>query len=591
MAGRESLHLRTAAYTRTNMSKLAHVCAVLALLVAVSHTRAQQRGYAINMLELSERGSEWFAADSLDLRGHQRLAVGLVGEWAYRPLTARNAEDDYILAIVRNQFVLHPGASLVLTDRVRVAIDVPVQAFADGRGATVAGSTIAPPAEGASLGDIRLAADVRIFGTYGEVITGAVGLQLSLPTGDKDAYAGDGQTRITPHFLLAGDIGPFVYAARLGVTIRPDTNRFANTYVDSNLAYALAAGVRVLDRKLVIGPELFAHTSLTHKQFFKQRSTPTELLLGAHYMVVNGLRLGAGIGFGLTSGYGAPEHRVLLSLEWAPVIASAAPPPASDRDVDGIEDARDACPDQPGPAASDPSQNGCPTAPADRDSDGVPDSTDACPDQPGVTSANAAANGCPPPPPDTDKDGVLDAADACPNDAGVSNADRSKNGCPAAKDSDSDGVLDAVDACPTDAGPTDTDPKRNGCPKAFVQGTQIKILDQVKFQTNKADILPGKESEDVLLAVQKVLTEHTEIRAVRIEGHTDNTGAAEHNRELSKQRAQAVLDWLVKHGIEASRLTAEGFGPDRPLDANTTEDGRRNNRRVDFQIAPTAEAK
>lgn len=569
------------------MSKLAHVCAFLALLVAVSHTQAQQRGYAINMLELSERGSEWFAADSLDLRGHLRPAVGVVGEWAYRPLTARRANDDYILAIVRNQFVLHPGASLVLMDRLRVAVDIPVQAYADGRGATVAGSTVAPPASGASLGDIRLAADVRLFGTYGEVITGAVGLQLSLPTGDRDSYAGDGQTRISPHFMLAGDIGPFVYAARAGVNIRPDTNRFANTYVDSNLSYALAAGVRVVDRRLVIGPELFAHTSLTHSQAFKKRTTPTELLLGAHYMPIDGLRVGAGIGFGLTSGYGAPEHRVLLSVEWVPVIPSAAaPPPPSDRDADGISDAQDACPDQSGPSSSDPNKNGCP-APQDRDGDGVADNVDACPDKAGVASADAATNGCPAAPADADKDGIVDADDACPNDAGVANADRAKNGCPAPKDSDNDGILDPDDACPNDAGPADTDAKRNGCPKAFVQGTQIKILDEVKFQTNKADILPGKESEDVLLAVQSVLTQHPEIKSVRIEGHTDNTGAAEHNRQLSKQRAQAVQDWLVKHGIEAGRLTAEGFGPDRPIAPNDTEEGRRNNRRVDFQIAET----
>jgi outer membrane protein OmpA-like peptidoglycan-associated protein len=77
------------------------------------------------------------------------------------------------------------------------------------------------------------------------------------------------------------------------------------------------------------------------------------------------------------------------------------------------------------------------------------------------------------------------------------------------------------------------------------------------------------------------------VKAVKVEGHTDNTGGINHNRELSKQRAQAVRDWLVKRGIEASRLSAEGFGPDRPIDSNTTEEGRRNNRRVEFHIADT----
>lgn len=570
---------------KTNSSKLLHVCAAMALLFAiVQPASAQQRGYSLNLLELSERGSEWFSADSLDLRGKVRPAVGLVGEWAYRPLTARNADGEYLRSIVRNQFVLHPGASLVLLDRIRLGLDVPVQAYADGKAATVAGTTVAPPAHSASLGDIRLSADLRLFGTYGGVITGALGASVALPTGDKDSYAGDGQTRITPHFMLAGDIGPFVYAGRIGVTIRPKEYQFANVYTDSYLSYVLAAGVRVADRRLVIGPELYAHTSLTHDQFFKKRSTPTELLLGAHYTASPGLRLGAGIGFGLTSGYGAPSHRGLLSVEWAPDVA--APPPPPDRDLDGIADVEDACPDQAGPYDSDPNLNGCPPPPPDRDQDGVLDSEDACPDTAGIASADPTTNGCPPPPPpaDTDQDGILDDEDACPQEAGVPNADRARNGCPAPKDTDGDGVLDEADACPEDAGPADSDPKRNGCPKAFVKDKQIKILDQVKFQTNKADILPGKESEDVLVAVQAVLSQHPEISSVRIEGHTDNSGSAQRNRQLSLQRAQAVRDWLVKHGIDASRLTAEGFGADRPIDTNETEEGRSNNRRVEFQI-------
>jgi outer membrane protein OmpA-like peptidoglycan-associated protein len=215
----------------------------------------------------------------------------------------------------------------------------------------------------------------------------------------------------------------------------------------------------------------------------------------------------------------------------------------------------------------------------------VSDDADACPDQAGAASADAATNGCPPapPPPDRDHDGVLDADDACPDAAGLASQDRARNGCPAPADTDGDGVLDSADACPSDAGPMDSDPQRNGCPKAFVLGGQIKILDQVKFQPNKAAIAPGQESEDVLLAVVQVLTAHPEIK-VRIQGHTDSRGAAALNRELSKSRAQAVLSWLASHGIDVARLTSEGFGPDKPIDSNETEAGRHNNRRVEFLI-------
>ena len=76
-----------------------------------------------------------------------------------------------------------------------------------------------------------------------------------------------------------------------------------------------------------------------------------------------------------------------------------------------------------------------------------------------------------------------------------------------------------------------------------------------------------------------------EIKAVQIEGHTDSSGGVNHNRELSKQRAQSVRKRLIEHGIDPLRLTAAGFGPDRPIDSNSTEEGRRNNRRVELRIA------
>lgn len=561
---------------------------LLAALCTAGRAHAQ-RGYSVNLLEVSERGSEWFSADSLDLRGKVRPAIGLVGEWAYRPLTAHTADGERVLSIVRNQFVLHAGASLVLVDRLRLGVDLPIQGFVDGRAATLDGATIPAPRDEASLGDLRLALDVRLFGRHGGVITGALGVRVSLPTGDRDTYAGDGRARITPQFQLAGELGHFVWAGRVAVNIRTEEERFADLYLDTFLSYSLAVGVRALSRRLVIGPELFAHTSLTNDQFFKKRSTPTELMLGAHYTAAEGLRLGAGFGFGVSAGYGAPQHRGLLSLEWTPFVEEEAPPPP-DRDGDGIADCDDACSYAAGPRSSDPARNGCPPEPADRDRDSVLDEEDACPNQAGVTSDDPQRNGCPPPPPDRDQDGILDGDDACPDEAGEPNSDCAQNGCPPPKDSDGDGVLDPEDACPNDKGLADPDPKRNGCPKAYLIGDQIKILDQVKFKVNSAEIVPGQESQDVLLAVLGVLNAHPEVKLVQIEGHTDNTGSAKRNRELSKSRAESVRSWLVKKGIEPGRLTAAGFGPDKPIDSNDTEAGRRNNRRVEFHITASTPA-
>jgi len=67
-----------------------------------------------------------------------------------------------------------------------------------------------------------------------------------------------------------------------------------------------------------------------------------------------------------------------------------------------------------------------------------------------------------------------------------------------------------------------------------------------------------------------------------VEGHTDNQGGPGINRPLSERRAAAVKAWLVKQGIDPSRLTSKGFGDTKPIDTNTTAEGRANNRRVEF---------
>jgi OmpA-OmpF porin, OOP family len=93
-----------------------------------------------------------------------------------------------------------------------------------------------------------------------------------------------------------------------------------------------------------------------------------------------------------------------------------------------------------------------------------------------------------------------------------------------------------------------------------------------------------KESEDVLLAVQKILFERPEIKRVRVEGHTDNRGSIAGNRKLGAARAAAVVKWLVARGIAAERLKSVGVGPDRPVESNDSEVGRAANRRLEFHV-------
>jgi OmpA-OmpF porin, OOP family len=398
--------------------RLASCVALFVVWVLPSAAAAQ--GFALNILDAADRGSEWFATESLDLRGHGRLSLGLTGDWAYRPLVASRRDGQRPRAIVRNQLFVQPGLSVVLWERLRLALDVPLLLFTDGSATE----------EGVSVGDVRLGAMIRLFGRHGGVITGAFGVHVALPTGNRDAYLSDGGVRFLPYLALAGDYAGFVYALKLGAATRFEARDVLSTHMGHYAYFALSLGVRMFDRRLVLGPELFGFTVTTEQELWKRRATPLEALLGLHYSFDNGLRLGAGIGFGLTTGLGAPEQRGLLSLEWNTPLPAPPPVAAADRDGDGVIDSRDICPDRPGDNSDNPLQSGCPQ------------------------------------PVDTDHDGVRDVDDACPEHAGEDNDDPSFAGCPKPKDRDRDGVIDADDACPDVPGQLSADPQASGCPDA-----------------------------------------------------------------------------------------------------------------------------
>lgn len=108
------------------------------------------------------------------------------------------------------------------------------------------------------------------------------------------------------------------------------------------------------------------------------------------------------------------------------------------------------------------------------------------------------------------------------------------------------------------------------------------ILD-IQFEINLNEI--QREEKEKLAVVATFLKKYPDTTAV-IEGHTDNVGTPEHNRELSQRRAASVVNYLVdSFQISPSRLTAVGYGDTRPVADNRTEEGKRLNRRIDAVIA------
>jgi OOP family OmpA-OmpF porin len=563
-----------------------------AFLFAAAPARAQSsttvEGFSLNRFEPNGGGSDWFSLESIDFRGTGRPSLGVIADYAYKPLVLYNRNDEEVANIVKDQFLLHAGFSINLFDRLRLGLSMPIVLSQKGDDGIITGVGQFPAPTEAGLGDLRASVDLRLFGSHRGFFRAAVGTYVFFPTGDKDKYTGDGRVRVLPRAMIAGDIGPVAYALQGGVQLRPvSQQRGAYPELGNELWAGAAVGVRPADWVL-IGPEAYGSSTISNNNFGDKNASPIELLVGVHFTIADDVKLDLGAAPGLTQGLGAPRVRALARLEYFPAIK---PPP--DRDKDGVFDFEDACPDEPGRRTKDPDTNGCPVRPppppppSDRDKDGIIDAADACPDTPGVATDDPKTNGCPPIA-DRDKDGIPDSEDACPDTPGVKTDNPKTNGC---ADRDKDTIFDPEDACPDAAGPPDPDPKKNGCPAARVENNQIIITQQVKFRTGSATILP--ESDTILEAVQKIFEEHPEIKKVRVEGHTDNRGGAAYNKGLSQRRAAAVVKWLVDHGIDKSRLTSQGYGFSKPIATNKTEEGRQENRRVELHIvepAPPAES-
>ena len=118
--------------------------------------------------------------------------------------------------------------------------------------------------------------------------------------------------------------------------------------------------------------------------------------------------------------------------------------------------------------------------------------------------------------------------------------------------------------------------------RVVLTASSIKIADKVQFKLGSAELLP--ESFPLLDEVVAVLRDNPQIELIQVEGHTDSTGGAAINRRLSGERAASVRTYLASKGIEAKRMVAKGFGPDRPIASNETQEGQEQNRRVEFNI-------
>ena len=125
--------------------------------------------------------------------------------------------------------------------------------------------------------------------------------------------------------------------------------------------------------------------------------------------------------------------------------------------------------------------------------------------------------------------------------------------------------------------------------EAHISGGHITLEHQILFDTD-ADHIQEQQSQATLTDLVAVLRENTQLRRVRIEGHTDTRGNAERNQDLSRRRAQAVGDYLHGHGFPTIQFEAVGYGATQPLCRDDNNACHERNRRVEFTIVEPAPA-
>lgn len=528
--------------------------------------------------------------NATDLLGTERAMVtphlrfGALAVVDYAPRTALR------LGTVTDRATVHGAITFGLFDRFQLGVGVPLVVHQQ------AGIQFPSP----ELGDVAVDARVRVGG---EATRGmwrlAFASTLTLPTGLGYLVA-PGHPTVAPRVLFElNHARDFVFALNAGVLFRPGT--------ETLLLTRLGVSVPLRPRFLLVGEGSLA-TPLEAP--FARQTTALEALVGLHGTFRSGLVLGTGVAGGLFVGEGAANDLRFLAL-----LGYASPPALSDegpgdRDADGVLDADDACPDEPTGPRPDPVRRGCPRH--DRDHDTVDDANDRCPDLPRCDDPDPERPGCPRE--DRDGDGVRDRDDLCPLEPAGERADRNRRGCPLL-DGDGDGFPDgedecpleaagrhpdhahrgcpdpdidhdhipnARDACPEEPGPHSNDPQTNGCPRVHLRGERIVILQQPRFATGRAVILP--ESFALLGEVAAVLEAHPELALVEVAGHTDDVGDEPRNLALSEARARSVMNWLIAHGVSEARLVARGYGESLPIVDNATPRGRAINRRVEFVV-------
>jgi len=564
--------------------------AVAALLVAalagLSPTRAAAQDvpeYQLQRFRPAAGPADYLDVYSTGVGERFQFNGGAYVDFADGPLRLAT-EDSVNNQPVRSQMTLSLLASMAVHEDIEVGLLAPTTLLQTGgdltpvlRSETTGSASLTPQ----GLNDFRLSGKYQIL----DLLTNPIGLagilHLYLPTGTDDTFTGD--RTVGGDLLLSAETWLWEgarLAVNLGYRYRNTPQTFRSATMGDEILWAFAGRIPLFVRNVDLIAEIDGGVSVAPDEFpgsVRGEEIPVELRAASRIKLNDTWALTAGLGGRIGDGIGAPNVRALLGFGTQWVSGGNF---SYDYDSDGLYGEADQCPKQAEDRDGYRDGDGCPDP--DNDDDGVRDVNDKCPNTP--EGAEVDEDGCVEK--DRDGDGIVNSEDECPDTPEDFDDYEDEDGCPD-PDNDGDGISDLADECPDEAETQNGFKDEDGCPDK--PGESIRVVDEkivinekIHFETAEATI--QKQSYDVLDDLAEVLRDNPEVELVRIEGHTDDRGAKSYNRDLSERRANSVREYLIDRGVAPDRLAAEGFGESQPIAPNETPEGRRKNRRVEFDI-------
>ena len=585
--------------------------AAMVLLVAGAAAAQSAQGLQVSTFtQTPVAGDDLVVVEGTGVSGHLTPTAGILFDYGNGQLRVKDGRTGAEVNLLEHRLTADLVASFSLFDRFAIYAGIPVTLYQAAGEDDVFKPLVLTPA---GQGDLRFGARWSILDLR-QGFGAAFSTTMTAPTGDAAQLLGNGGFTVKPMVHMGYRFGPHTrVVANLGYLVRSQ-QELLGFKVGNEVAYGVGGELPLFVNGLSGLLEVNGRVGADPAVPTTPGTSPLETQLAARYEILPGHTVNAGAALGITSGYGTPLARVFAGYTFAWVSA--------DGDGDGIPDDVDRCPTIPEDEDFHEDSDGCPEDDPveDADGDGIMDfdkgdgqPVDQCPDVPEDKDGFEDDDGCPDV--DHDGDGIGEEADRCPNEPEDRDGFQDEDGCPD-NDNDDDGIPDDVDRCRNAAEVRNGFEDEDGCPdvapnavavaptspaagedtivdgEALTPSTEeappmmvpagtIVLPQKIYFTTAGAELTP--EGRRLVDQVAVTLKANLDIR-VEVQGHTDGQGDDRINDRLALRRAEVIVGYLVRQGVERPRLLITILGKSQPLAPNDTPRGRALNRRVEFRV-------